>query len=222
MRRVKEEALKTRKKLIESAMEIMSEKPFPNISMTEIARRIGLSKGAIYWHFKNKNDVLISVIENMCAQAEEELCAGRKVLESIDGMRAYFKNKMGKPLRSEKFKKIYSFMLRKEEWPQEVREKVFAILLNRTEQERQMVERLLVRSQEGGVIRRDVSPRDLSLLITVIFHGIFMFQVNDFYHVDFTQHTDFIFDALGKELVPKTVPIIQNKSISGKGRYVAQ
>ena len=205
MRRIKEEALETRKKLIESATEIMNEKPFPNVSMTEIARRIGLSKGAIYWHFKNKNDVLVSVIKNMCAQAEEELYADSKVLESIDGMRTYFKNKMGKPLRSERFKKIYSFMLRKEEWPQEVREKILAILMDRTEQERQMVERLLVKSQEGGVIRRDVSPRDLSLLITVIFHGIFIFQMEGFYHVDFTQHTDFIFDAFGKELDPKTI-----------------
>ena len=46
-RRVRKDALETRKKLLEAALEIMNEKPFSNVSMTEIAGKVGLSKGAI-------------------------------------------------------------------------------------------------------------------------------------------------------------------------------
>ncbi len=101
----------------------MSEKPFPSVSMTEIAGKIGLSKGAIYWHFKNKNDVLSSIIKNLHTQMEKELCADRESLESIDDMRGYFKKKMQKPFQNEKFKKMQKLMLRGEEWPKEIRKK---------------------------------------------------------------------------------------------------
>ena len=40
-------------------------------------------------------------------------------------------------------------------------------------------------------------------LFTAMFQGIFVFQVHDFYHVDFTEHIDFIFDAFRKELDPQ-------------------
>ncbi len=203
VRRVREDALDTRKQLLEAALEIMSEKPFSSVSMTEIAKKIGLSKGAIYWHFKNKNDVLLNVILNMRARMEEEFCADSTSLESIDDMRGYFKKKMQKPLQDEDFKKIHRLIHRGAEWPEEIRKKVLAMILESLVQEQKMAERLLVRSQETGAIRKDVSPRDLSLMITAMFQGIFVFQVHDFYHVDFTDHIDFIFDAFKKELDPQ-------------------
>lgn len=202
VRRVREEALETRKQLLEAALEIMSEKPFSNVSMTEIAGKIGLSKGAIYWHFKNKNDVLLNVILNIRARMEEEFLADSALLESIDDMRGYFKKKMQKPFQNEDFKKIHRLVHRGEEWPKEIRKKVLAMILDSLDQERKMAERLLVRAQKEGTIRMDVSPRNLALMVTAMFQGIFVFQVHDFYHVDFTEHIDFIFDAFKKELDP--------------------
>ncbi|MDO9509554.1 MAG: TetR family transcriptional regulator [Thermovirgaceae bacterium] len=203
VRRVREDALDTRKQLLEAALEIMSEKPFSSVSMTEIAGKIGLSKGAIYWHFKNKNDVLLNVILNMRARMEEEFYADSASLESIDDMRAYFKKKMQKPLQVGDFKKMHKLIHRGEEWPKEIRKKVFAMILESLDQEQKMAERLLVKSQEEGTIRKDVSPRDLSLMVTAMFQGIFVFQVHDLYHVDFSEHIDFIFDAFKKELDPE-------------------
>ena len=61
MRRTKEEAMRTRMSIMESALDIFSEKNFANASVSEITARIGLSKGAFYWHFKNKQDILINL-----------------------------------------------------------------------------------------------------------------------------------------------------------------
>lgn len=203
VRKIREEALETRKHLLEAALEIMSEKPFSSVSMTEIAGKVGLSKGAIYWHFKNKDDVLLHVILNIRSQMAEEFCADSAALESLDDMRTYYKKKMQRPYKSENFKKIHRLIHRGEEWPKEIRKKVLAMILDNLGQERKMAERLLVRSQEEGTIRKDVSPRELSLMVTAMFQGIFVFQVHDFYHVDFTKHIDFIFDAFKKELDPE-------------------
>lgn len=62
MRRTKEAALETRAKILESALDIFSEKNFSNASLTEIAANVGLTKGALYWHFRNKNDLLLRLV----------------------------------------------------------------------------------------------------------------------------------------------------------------
>ena len=41
-RRTREEARETREKLLESALDIMSAKPFASVSMNEIAEKVGL------------------------------------------------------------------------------------------------------------------------------------------------------------------------------------
>lgn len=204
-RRLKKDALETRERLLESALDIMSEKPFPNVTMTEIAEKIGLSKGAIYWHFKNKDDVLVSLAQNLCTQLGKMLCSNLASLESIDDMRGYFKNKIESLLRSERSLNINRLMHRREEWPQEIREKVLAIQLDGMERERKAIENLLIASQEGGTIRKDVSPRKLALLIGTIFQGIFICQIEGFYREDSTEYIDFIFDAFKKEIDPTNV-----------------
>ena len=209
----------TRASLLESALDIMSEKPFASVSMTEIARGGDLSKGALYWHFKNKHDLLVGVVENMNAKVEEELAASLASLESVGGLRAYYREQLEKSARSEEFRKMHQLMLRREEWPKELRERVLDIVKRHLEQERVMIERLLESAREEGRIREDIPSRDLSMLITAIFHGIFIFQVSDFFHFDFSRYADFVFDAIEKELRPKNSA---DEKTDRKGRLVAR
>ncbi len=201
-RRLKKDALETRQKLLESALDIMSEKAFPNVTMNEIAERVGLSKGAIYWHFKNKNDVLLNLVDDIWTRFNEEFTARLASLKSLDDMRPYFKEKMRGPSRNEWHRKISKVMLRQQEWPPEIREKVRLILRERMERERRRIEELLSAARHEGLIRKDASPEDLSLLFTVTFQGIFMFQLREFSHVDFARHVDFILDAFREKLEP--------------------
>lgn len=200
-RRTREEALETRGKLLESALDIMSEKPFSSVSMNEIAERIGLSKGATYWHFKNKNEVLIKLIESLSVYIEKERHKDSRSLETFDDIRFYFKNRMAKSVHLDaRFKKLNMLMERRQEWSEEVREKIMSILSGNLNQERVMLEKLILKSQEEGKIRGDFSSEELSSLLAAIFHGFFIFQINELYPLDFAKYTDFIFDAFEKEL----------------------
>ena len=193
-RRTKEEALETRERLIEAALEIMSEKPFSSVSMSEIAKRVGLSKGATYWHFKNKTDILLNVIENVCAHVDCEMLGG----ESRDGLRdarGYFKMKIGSATQSKRVQMINKLMHRRNEWPDDARKKLIDMLMEFAKSESEMVRVSLLNLQEDGKIRPDVSAGDLAALITAIFYGLFIFQVLEFYNMDFSKYTDFIFDA---------------------------
>jgi TetR/AcrR family acrAB operon transcriptional repressor len=197
-RRTKEEAQETREKLLEAALEVMSEKPFSSVSMSEIARRVGLSKGATYWHFKNKTDILLNVIENACMHSGREMLSG--VGEGGSGSnlsdaREYFKMKIRSANRSKRIQTITRLMNRRNEWPDEVREKLLDMMIKFAKSESDMVMFSLRKLQEEGKIAAGVSVEDLSALITAIFHGLFMFQVLEFYDMDFSKYTDFIFDA---------------------------
>ena len=63
MKRTKEEAELTRKKLINIALREFVKHGFDNITMENIATKAGVTRGAIYWHFNNKEDLMDSLIK---------------------------------------------------------------------------------------------------------------------------------------------------------------
>jgi len=53
--------------ILEKAHELFVEKGYERASMREIAERVGISKAALYHHFKNKEEILFTI----CVQAGE-------------------------------------------------------------------------------------------------------------------------------------------------------
>jgi TetR/AcrR family acrAB operon transcriptional repressor len=64
-RRTKEDALKTRESLIEAAEKVFHRRGVSRTSLNDIAEEAGVTRGAIYWHFKNKHDVFEAMIERL-------------------------------------------------------------------------------------------------------------------------------------------------------------
>lgn len=62
-RRTKEDAQKTREQLIEAAEVVFYRKGVSRTSLNDIAAEAGVTRGAIYWHFKNKHDVFEAMME---------------------------------------------------------------------------------------------------------------------------------------------------------------
>lgn len=63
MRRTKEEALETRKAILKVALDCFSKRGYALTTFNDIARRIHLTKGAVFWHFKSKEELLAELIE---------------------------------------------------------------------------------------------------------------------------------------------------------------
>ena len=51
-------------KIIETALEIFSTKGYQELTMDEIAKRLGVSKGALYSYFTSKDDILKEIYKN--------------------------------------------------------------------------------------------------------------------------------------------------------------
>nr|WP_067292872.1 TetR family transcriptional regulator [Marinobacterium profundum] len=56
-RRTKEEALETRNSLMAAALEQFCEKGIARTTLSDIATAAGVTRGAFYWHFKNKAEL---------------------------------------------------------------------------------------------------------------------------------------------------------------------
>lgn len=70
-RRTKEEALATRHKLLDAAEHLFQAQGVSRTSLQDIARRAGATRGAIYWHFKDKADLFNAMMERVTLPMEE-------------------------------------------------------------------------------------------------------------------------------------------------------
>lgn len=67
MRRTKEDAEQTRKRIMDTALERFATKGVDACSLAEIASCAGLTRGAIYWHFKNREELLETIVFDFAA-----------------------------------------------------------------------------------------------------------------------------------------------------------
>ncbi|ASK33586.1 TetR family transcriptional regulator [Alloalcanivorax mobilis] len=63
VRRTKAEAQETRERIIDAAERVFHDKGVSRTSLNDIAKEAGVTRGAIYWHFKNKHDVFAAMFE---------------------------------------------------------------------------------------------------------------------------------------------------------------
>jgi TetR/AcrR family acrAB operon transcriptional repressor len=64
-RKTKKEALKTREAILDAAVQVFSVQGVSRTSLAQIAKKAGVTRGAIYWHFKNKEDLLGALWEQL-------------------------------------------------------------------------------------------------------------------------------------------------------------
>ena len=61
----KNNILNTKEKILAESVRLFSEKGFDGTGIDEIAKNVGITKSVIYYHFKNKEDILNIIIANL-------------------------------------------------------------------------------------------------------------------------------------------------------------
>ena len=82
------------------------EKGYERTSIQDIIDHLGgLSKGAIYHHFKSKEDILIAVSDRMTAESNKLLAAirDRCDLNGMEKLKAIFKESINRPVQNDIF-----------------------------------------------------------------------------------------------------------------------
>jgi TetR/AcrR family acrAB operon transcriptional repressor len=65
MKKTKEEAERTRERIFRAGLKVFSRKGYAAATLSDVAREAGISRGAIYWHYKNKESFFHEVEERL-------------------------------------------------------------------------------------------------------------------------------------------------------------
>lgn len=65
VRRTREEAEQTRQALLDMALQQYALHGIHNVSLKAIAAEAGVTHGALYWHFKNREDLILALCESV-------------------------------------------------------------------------------------------------------------------------------------------------------------
>ncbi|MEY4754012.1 MAG: hypothetical protein RJA44_1687, partial [Pseudomonadota bacterium] len=87
VRRTKEEAAATREQLLDTAEQVFLRQGVARASLHDIAVAAGLTRGAIYWHFKDKADLFNAMMERATLPCEQA-CGAIEDMPAGDALQA--------------------------------------------------------------------------------------------------------------------------------------
>ncbi|QMU72983.1 TetR/AcrR family transcriptional regulator [Streptacidiphilus sp. P02-A3a] len=68
----------TRARIVDVALELFAEHGYEKTSLREIADRLGVTKAALYYHFRTKEDILAGIVDSMAAPIDDAIAWGRE------------------------------------------------------------------------------------------------------------------------------------------------
>ena len=72
-RRAKQDAEKTRTRILASALALFAKKGYEHTTFTDVAARLKMTKGAVYWHFESKQALLMALIDEMLEKFKRQI-----------------------------------------------------------------------------------------------------------------------------------------------------
>lgn len=172
MKRTKEEALLTRKLIIDSAVVLIKEKGLTVTTLDEIAMKANVTRGAIYWHFKDKLDIVDELIREehehmthtLTELFEENISPSDKIRKTIGWIvDHFFENKSFQDFIDITWFKIeYSQLSRLKSTKSELTDYFF-----------ENFEELIKEAQRAGEVKNELSASQITTTITNMINGMY-------------------------------------------------
>ncbi|MEU7422537.1 TetR/AcrR family transcriptional regulator [Streptomyces sp. NPDC048362] len=74
----------TRQRIQDVALELFAEQGYEKTSLREIAERLDVTKAALYYHFKTKEEIIVSLFEDLTRPLEELYEWGRELPHTLE------------------------------------------------------------------------------------------------------------------------------------------
>jgi AcrR family transcriptional regulator len=167
----------TRQRLLDAAAVVFARRGFAAASVDEIAKEAGYTTGAIYWHFKGKDDLFLAMAEEFAIDRVREIdeVIGDGAVDPAERARRVCDQWMARlaadPVR---FRVSIEFRSYAQEHP-EVRE----ALAHRVGAVREAAARQLARDEAAGQIDLPLPASDLAAVIRALGIGLAIERMTD-------------------------------------------
>lgn len=119
-RKTKEDAHATRESVLLAALDFFSEKGYSRTTLSDIAKRIGMTRGAVYWHFDNKPALLAALIEYVHERKKKLVGVWIPDIHTMQDLRSAFIAYARMVAEDEVTRKFEFFMSYQMEWSEEL------------------------------------------------------------------------------------------------------
>jgi AcrR family transcriptional regulator len=158
----KEEA---KRKIIAAGFEVLGKKGYCATTMDDIAAHLGVSKGALYLYFRNKDELVVDVVRTMHMQVLNRAMAAFPNNNPLDAWTVLLDEFLkGDAERNSLWLEITAMSARNPVIKKSFSEKMLFGL--------EIATCGIAFQQQQGLVRRDADPRTLALAILSIFDGL--------------------------------------------------
>lgn len=114
-RKTKEEAQETRERLLDAAAQVFCDKGVTNTSLDDIAKTANVTRGAIYWHFRNKTDLMGALWERTKMPLDEVWggCCSSAECDPLGRIRRNAVYMLRRAVTDEKTRQVYNILFHK-------------------------------------------------------------------------------------------------------------
>ncbi|ROQ68069.1 TetR family transcriptional regulator [Streptomyces sp. 840.1] len=74
----------TRQRIQDVALDLFAEQGYEKTSLREISEKLDVTKAALYYHFKTKEDILVSIFEDLNRPVEDLIVWGREQPRTLE------------------------------------------------------------------------------------------------------------------------------------------
>lgn len=202
MRRTKEDAEKTRLAILLAAEVLFLQNGVAHTTLEQIARHAGVTRGAVYWHFRNKADLFHAMISQVRLPpeqlAERLLTCDRE--QPLRPLRDLCIEAVENLARAEQKRRIFTILLHRCEFTEELREaeeRHNAFIASFVDLSAQLFEC----ASEHGHLHPGVTPRQAAHALHGLLIGLFSDWTRDPGQFDPLTDTASLVDALFRGLV---------------------
>lgn len=121
VRRTKEEALATRHQLLDAAEHLFQAQGVSHTTLHDIAQAAGMTRGAIYWHFKDKADLFNAMMERVTLPMEQSATALDTAEDPVEGIHASMIDALQKIAHDAQAGRVFDIAVHKVEYIGEMR-----------------------------------------------------------------------------------------------------
>ena len=171
-RKTREDTEQTRLNILNAALELFHETGYSRTTLEQIARRAGVTRGAIYWHFKDKVDLFLGLkdeIEQSAGTRLEDLLL--RSVDSLDEMREGVLRFFRHIEENEQFRRYFEIVLYRAEFTEEL-QPLLARYRDKCRRLQQKDQEDLIRLQQAGKVRADIDCAQAALGFRCLFMGI--------------------------------------------------
>ena len=173
VRRTKEDAQRTRDRILDKAEREFQRRGVSRTSLEQIASAAGVTRGAVYWHFRNKADLFNAMMNRVTLPLEAEILrSGERTLDDpLAQIRGSYLAALRATVSDPTARRVFEVALFKVEHGnglRGVRERRLSGLRNRVAN----VERGFRRAARLGLLRSLLPPRAAALGIESLVDGL--------------------------------------------------